>query len=237
MKSILTICITALLVFAVMPATSVAQPQVEVYMDDPLAPGTWPTVWAPGDDAALARLFRVGSAVDSACNKRLWTIDMTIHASVAQWVSWSLTWQGWQWYIKKPGCYAGDCIEFNIASNGDIQFDYVGFSNLTADVPNQQKEEIETFYSFGADITTAEANGWISAADLALQGSFLDETLLNGDGIILPNLHVGISYKLWTKVCVETCNTACEYSADGSIVIELKQQKTWLDDNGDWLIG
>ncbi len=163
---------------------------------------------------------------------------MDIRASVAQWISWSLTWQGWQWYIKKPGCYAGDCIEFNIASNGDIQFDYVGFSNLTADVPNGQKEEIDTYYSFGADIATAESNGWITAADLALHGSFLDESLLNGDPEFFePNLHFGIAYKLWTKVCVEVCNTACEYSANGSIVIELAQQKSWIDLDGSWLIG
>ncbi len=69
MKSILTICIMALLVFAVMPATTVAQgSEVEVYMDNPLAPGTWPTVWSPGNNDALAKLFRIGSPIDSACN-------------------------------------------------------------------------------------------------------------------------------------------------------------------------
>jgi hypothetical protein len=236
MKALLTILAVALIAWAVMPATSSAQtPEVTVYMDDPGAPGSWSTYWLPNDPNALARLFRLGTPIDSSCNKRNWYIDFEIFASVAQWVEWSLDHQGWYWFIKKPGCYAGDCIAFNIASNGDIHFTFNGFNNLQAVTPNMHDEEIDAWYSYGDIITDAEANGWTSALNLANLGVDLDETTLNGDGVTSPNLHFGMSYKLWTKVCVERCNTACEYYNAGQIIITLDQQKEWLDDNGDWI--
>jgi hypothetical protein len=236
MKALLTLLAVAVIVFLAMPVTTTAQtPEVTVFMDDPANPGTWPTQWLPNDPNALARLFRLGDPIDSACNKANWYIDFEIRASVAQWVEWSLDHQGWQWFIKKPGCYAGDCIAFTIASNGDIHFTFSGFNNLQAVVPNGHDEQIEAWYSYGDVIGVAEANGWTSAPDLALLGVDLDETTLNGDGVSAPNLHFGMDFKLWTKVCVEKCNTACEYYNAGQIIITLDQQKEWLDENGDWI--
>jgi len=236
MKAVLTICAVALIAWAMAPDTAVAQtPEVTVYFDDPDVLPVWDTEWLVGNPNALARLFRLGEPIDSACNKRYWDIDVNIYASVAQWIDWSLDHQGWYWFIKKPGCYAGDCIAFTIASNGDVHFDFIGFDNLQATVPNMHKEYIDAYYGYGDVIEDVEFNGWASATDLAILGLDLDETTLNGDGITTPNLHFGMSYKLWTKVCVEECNTACEYYNGGTIRITLDQQKVWLDDDGNWL--
>lgn len=237
MKAVLTICAVALIAWAMAPDTAVAGAEIEVYMDDPAAPGTWPTMWPISDPDALAKLFRLGSPIDSACNKKYWYIDFEIHASVAQWVHWTLTWQGWQWYVKKPGCYAGDCVEFWVASNGDIFLDYFGFDHLTADPPNMHDETIATYYAFGPSILDAEAYGWVAAPDMATQGVFFDETTLNGDPELFEdNLHYGIAYKMWSKVCVDVCNTACEYHDYGTIIVTLDQQKWWIDDFGDWVL-
>jgi len=234
MKTILSLLAVALLIIAVAPATQaqVAANPTTVWMDDPNLPGTWPEEWEYGDPTALARLLRMGVDIDSSCNKKYWYIPVNIHASIAQWSEWSLSHQGWLWEVKKPGCYAGNSISFKIASNGDILIDYSDFNNLTAVVPNGHDEEIETFYSWGESITGAENHGWTPALELNESDDLLDETALNQFPF---NLHDGLAFKLWNKICVSRCNTACEYHDTALITIVLQQQKPWLDDQGNWL--
>ncbi|MCK4607478.1 MAG: hypothetical protein KAU35_09300 [candidate division Zixibacteria bacterium] len=236
MKRFLVLLVAVVLVaWLAAPATSVAQtappgdPE-NVWMDDPLVPGTWPTEWTYDDPDALARLLRTGQAIDSSCNKTYWDIQVSIHASIAQWVKWSLSHQGWYWEVKKPGCYAGNCIAFQIHSNGDIFIDYKDFNALKG--TNTHKDTIDTYYAFGNSIGDAETNGWVPAFALNDDDDLLDESELVG----AYDLHYGISYKLWNKVCVVECNTACEYHDDAMITLVLEQQKPFLDDNGNWKV-
>ena len=203
----------------------------EVFMLD--NNGSWVSQGGVGDPTNLARLNRFGDIIDSNCNKRLWEINVRITASIAQWIDWQLTAQGWVWRVKKPGCYAGNSIEFVVASNGDILIDYENFNDLHSVQGNAHVENIETYYSWGAGIADAETNGWVRAADL----NFDDDVLLDDvfTGSPLPDLHDGVRFKLWNKICVVESNTACEYHDDATITLVLQMQKDWLDDAGGWI--
>src|SRR3972149_5173490 len=218
MKWILAVVAVCLMVAAA-PMSASAQPgNTSVWMDDPNAPGTWPTEWNGIDPTALARLTRVGSLIDSSCNKTAWAIDFNIDASVGQWIKWSLSHQGWYLRIKKPGCYAGNSISFQIASNNDVGIDYQDFNDLHSVEGNAHIQDIATYYSWGESIKDAENNGWTSAADLNLEDDVLKDSVWNQPGL---DLHEGITFKLWSKLCVVPSNTACEYHDSARIVLNL----------------
>jgi hypothetical protein len=164
-----------------------------------------------------------------------WHIDVTINASVAQWIQWNLNAQGWDWQIMKPGCYAANCIHFFVASNGDVLIDYEGFNDLESVVPNTHDNWIEAWYSWGDTPQQADANGWVRADSLNTDDDLLDESYLNdANDPLVGDLHEGIEFKLFSKVCVENCNTACEYQDLASITLVLMQQKPWVDPDGGW---
>jgi hypothetical protein len=196
------------------------------------------TVWKLDDTGAwvetdLARALRTGVQVDSSCNKLEWRVDVSIHASVAQWIHWTLNAQGWEWRVMKPGCYAANCIHFWVASNGDVLIDYEGFADLEAVEPNTHNNFIEAYYSWGDDPVQAEMHGWVRAQDLNASDDYLDESYYN-DPFGVGDLHDGIDFKLFSKICVVDCNTACEYHDDATITLVLQQQKPWVDPDGGW---
>lgn len=180
-----------------------------------------------------ARLFRSGDEASGNCNQPEWLIDVQIYAHIAQWIDFSLAWTQWDWFVRKPGCYAGNSIEAKIASNGDVYVDYEGFNNLMpVDPNNQDHNPIPVWYSFetgGGGVGEAETNGWVPA------------NLLNGEDDLLLDigpewlLHYTISWKLWNKICVEVCNSACDYYDDATITLTLREQKPWIDAEGGWL--
>ncbi len=171
-----------------------------------------------GDVAALARLWRSNPSQGS-CNKEHWSIPVTIHASVAQWIEWSITGTRWDWRVRKPGIYAGDCIGATITSNNDVQIDFDGFDNLQA-LGNSVNPTIPIWYSFGETIDEAEAHGWIPAPNLDGESFLLEDS---------QDLHCGLSWKLWNKINVENCNSSCEYEDQAVITLTLKNMKIWVD--------
>jgi hypothetical protein len=235
--------LAGMIVLAVMlaPASSAQVPLTEttVWMEDSTSLGTWPDSlkWDPGDINAMARLWHRGSSIDSACNKKYWRVKVDIYASIGQWIEWTLNHQGWEWKVKKPGCYAGNSITFQIATNGDVKIDYQEFNDLQALVPGNHKTYIDTWYSWGESVTDAETHGWVRAPLLNDDDDILIEQDWYGTLIdpFVDNIHYGLAFKLWSKICVDRCNTACEYHDDAYIQLELLQQKPWLDDNGDWV--
>ncbi len=180
-----------------------------------------------GELDQLARCF-ASMDQEGNCNKKFWRIPVIIHASVGQWIDWWMTGTRWDWYIKKPGCYAADCITAHIASNGDILVDYDGFGNLV----NADGREIEISYAFGGSITDASNNGWVPGPALDDDDDLLEESTMwyNVGTIDEGNyLHDGITWKLWNMICVVDCNTACEYEDEAEIILTLNQQKDWID--------
>jgi hypothetical protein len=184
----------------------------------------------PEVDDQLARLFRTGDFTMDSCNAAYWEIPVYIRASIAQWVKFRLDWNTWQWYVRKPGCYAGNSIEAVLWSNGDVEIGYAGFDMLYPLLPeNDDHNPIPIWYSYGESVGDAEFNGWTEAMMLNEQTSTIYD--------VFPwDLHYGISWKLWSKICVDVCNSACDYGNDAFLTITLKQQKPWIDIFGNWEI-
>jgi len=173
-------------------------------------------------ECAYGRLFASG-LVEGECNKRCWEIPVQIHASIAQWIKFMVTGTRWDWRIMKPGLYAGDCITFTICSNGDVGVDYEGFEDLYSET--SCTPTIMTWYAYGSSITEIEMrDGWVRAPDLNSDDSIIEE--------VCPG-HCWTT-KLWCKVKVDSCNTACEYHDDATVTLCLENQKCWVDDDGSW---
>jgi hypothetical protein len=183
----------------------------------------------PDVNDQLARLLRTGDFTMDSCNKGYWEIPVYIRAHIAQWVKFRLDWNTWEWYVRKPGCYAGNSIEAVLWSNGDVEVGYAEFGKLMPmDPDNQDHNPIDIYYSYGESVGDAEANGW-------MQAELLNEEKTMIYDVEPWDLHYGISWKLWSKICVEVCNSACDYYDDAFITITLKQQKPWIVfETGEW---
>jgi hypothetical protein len=180
---------------------------------------------------ALARCWGQLDAAGN-CNKKDWVVPVTIKASMAQWIEWSINATEWKWRIRKvgpnlcqtDGYYAADCITFNLKSNYDVTVDFDGFADLERVEAGGVDRYIEVWYALGdfwggnpPPLTSAE---WVSAADLN------NLTLTAEDS---QELHDGIFYKLWNKIHVTSCNSACEYQDDATVTISLTCIKSWID--------
>jgi len=172
----------------------------------------------PDDILSLARCWRSGGA-QGACNREQWELGFTHHASMAQWLDWSVGGTRWDWRILKPGTYAADCIEFRIQSNNDVDVLFSGFGDLQYLGQGGVKQTIDTYYSYGESIAQADKLGWFRAARL-------NEGIFIGDS---ATLHSGITTKLFNKIVVENCNSSCEYENSGLITIRIKNLKHWVD--------
>lgn len=159
--------------------------------------------------AANARAWGSGP-LQGDCNKIKWVIPVTVHASVAQWVEWSISATRYDWRVRKPGIYAANSLTAWIKSNGAIEIDFADFGNLAG-----LGGEIETWYAYGPVLNTLS---WIPAAALT-------SCTIPDDG----DIHAGISWKLWNKIKVVPCNSACEYNDDATITLVVQNQKCWID--------
>ena len=128
--------------------------------------------WVNGDwvsefqnpNCALGRLW-ASLPAEGECNKRCWEIPVQIHASIAQWIKFTVSGTRWDWRIMKPGTYAGDCIEFTICSNGDVGVNYDGFDDLYS--PTSCTPYITTWYAWGISVYEIDARGgWVRATEL-----------------------------------------------------------------------
>ncbi|AEH50596.1 hypothetical protein [Pseudothermotoga thermarum] len=151
------------------------------------------------------------------CNKQTWNINVGVDVSVAQWIEWSLTASKWKWYVRKPGMYVADCITANLKSNGPVKVKVV-MGNITGGNPNTNST-IESWY--GADFAAQSPGNvayWLPAP--------IDYEFTVPDS---NTLHAGYAIKLWNKINVVECNSACEYSATGTITLTLQTIKPWID--------
>jgi hypothetical protein len=226
MKRLIILLVAGL--FMVSAASALAGGESEVYYWDD-AIGDW--VHNPADvNDRYARLFRTGDLVLDSCNAGYWEIPVTVRASIAQWVKFKLDWNVWEWFIRKPGCYAGNSIEATVWSNGDVEVGYMGFAKLMPMLDeNQDHKPIDIWYSYetGGGVWDCEYYGWTHADDMDNHTSLIEDVI--GDNPDNPwPLHYGVSWKLWSKVCTDVCNSACDYWDDATITITLKNQKPWL---------
>ncbi len=163
-----------------------------------------------------------------ACNKQYYTFNFTTSASMAQWIEFAISGTEYKWRIRKvgpnlcqqEGWYVGDCITWWIKSNYDVDVTFSGFDHLYN--PNSVDKWIEVCYLFGQDMTPPDKNDprWICGPDM----DTLD--LHFGDS---DSLHSGHSFKMWCMIHVTSCNSACEYTNTGTVTLELKCIKPWID--------
>lgn len=224
--------IIALLVVGLLPVVALAQPPAGTEVDSwaylPDATGVMEWVWQSSasspNQQALARCF-VSFPEEGKCNKD-WEIPFKIHASVAQWIEWNFSGTRWDWFVRKPGNYAADCLTFVIKSNQAVTIDFHSFADLEAEDPKPDQDRfIEIFYCFDppGGVPPLKTNPiWIPAADLNLDVNwfYIDDS---------PALHEGMQFKFWNYIHVEECNSACEYQNDAFVTLTLECQKDWID--------
>jgi hypothetical protein len=182
------------------------------------------TVYAYEGSADNARAF-VSMPGSGSCNRYQWRIPMTLEVQVAQWVKWSLTGTKWTWFVRKPGTYVANCITATLQSNSDLEITFSGFDHLKYATGTSVNDTIEVEYAFGPQLPIPE-NVWTPAPDL------------NNVPLLVPDsqiLHDGATYKLWNRIHVVRCNSASTYRDTGTITLTLKNQKPWIDEEGNYV--
>jgi hypothetical protein len=180
-------------------------------------------VYAYDGDPNNAKAF-VSMGDSGYCNRHVWEIPMTLEVQVAQWVKWSLTGTKWTWFVRKPGTYVANCISATLQSNSDLEITFSGFDHLKYATGTSVNDTIEVEYAFGPQLPIPE-NIWTPAPDL------------NSVELLVPDsqiLHNGATYKLWNRIHVVRCNSASTYRDSGIIMLTLKNQKPWIDDEGNY---
>jgi hypothetical protein len=179
----------------------------------------WEDVVAVEGDAANAWVFRIKPGFKSECNITPRTESIEARAFVAQWARWEMDFSGWEWYVKKPGEYYGNCIKGELQSNGDIQLLFE-LADLEGGNPDTNTI-IETYYSYTTG--TNSPLTWYRA------GEFPEAFV--GDSTAL---HKGLTWKLWNKIKVVECNSPGMYANSGTITMVLANQAPWIDAEGDF---
>ena len=174
-------------------------------------------VWSPmgkGSPSANARAWSSNKVIE-ACNRTNWPIQVSVHASVAQWIEFSISGTMYTWRVRKPGTYAANSITAVISSNGDVGVSFSGFANLKGD-----DGEIPIWYAAADVDNPIEIMNWIPAPELDGECVIEDTELL----------HDGYTWKLWNKIEVVECDSACEYQDDAEITLVLMNAKCWIDE-------
>jgi len=228
--------IIAMIIVGLLPVAALAQPPlgaIEVdswaYICDDFKVCTWVYQSGPGapNQEALARCFASGKG-DGFCNKD-WLIPFKVHASVAQWLEWDFTGTRWDWFVRKPGNYAANCLTWWLASNQEVVLDFKGFGPLVQEDPKPDYPgtplDIPVYYCFDPPGNVPPLKDdplWIPAADMNLEANWyrIPDS---------PDLHFGWFVKIWNYIHVEECNSACEYQNDAFISLTLECQKPWID--------
>jgi hypothetical protein len=224
----------ALIIVGLLPAAAFAQPPAgatEVdswaYMKDEVT-GEFYWDWQSGPGApnqqALARCFASGQA-DSACNKDFW-INFKVHASVAQWIEWDFNGTRWDWFVRKPGNYAANCLTWWMSSNQEVTIDFHDFADLApVDTKYVGQPSIPVWYCMdppGGVPPLKDDPIWVSATALNDSANWIH--IPDSD-----DFHVGKFFKFWNYIHVVRCNSACEYQNDAWVTLTLECQKDWID--------
>lgn len=199
----------------------------------PVQPGTEAQVWKLTENGWIglpignvenpARAWHMGPSQSGSCNKEMWEIDVSSHASVAQWIDWSISSSGWNFRIRKPGTYAANCLTAIVDSNADVLVSFNGFDDLRKLEDPNAGLPIETYYGFslGEDINNVQ---WVKATEL------------NELTARIP--YCRNQFKLWIKIIIRDSFTAtdeypktraCNYQDDAKVTLQVSVLKNWID--------
>jgi len=182
--------------------------------------GQWVLQRGVGADA---RAWHQGTGQSGNCNKEQWEIDVASHASVAQWINWTLSSKGWQIRVRKPGIYIADCISASIDSNADVLVTFAGFDDLKKLSDPMKDLAIETWYALGGT-AIPDDDAWVKATEL------------NSKTLRVPYCYHDAH--LWIKIFVRGTEDATpqypktrasEYQNDAKIYLSVSVLKNWID--------
>lgn len=212
--------ILVFLVIVLLPVAAFSWDEVETWYWMEGAGGGW-VYQGIGDTLALARCW-AGFPEADGCNKDF-NIPVKIHASIAQWVEWTMSGTRWDWRVRKPGIYGADCITATIQSNQHILVDYHDFDDLQAESSSVNPTIPIWYYvsGMGADLPPP-GDTWTRSYDLNNSAEW--DTIYDSQA-----LHDGYQFKLWNMIEVVECNSACEYQDHATISLKLLCQKPWID--------
>lgn len=186
--------------------------------------------WMPiqrGNPGARARCWMQAVDYVDSCNKRDWEIPLRAEASIAQWIILGINGDGFHWGVRKPGYYASDCIWLWFRSNYDVEVGFSGFDNLITLYPDSCIDDtIEVWYALSMDSMyppPMNSELWKTPRELAEWSYRVRDSY---------QLHwEGWRTKIWTKIYVSPCNTACEYVDPNwaKITLTLQRIKPWID--------
>ncbi|WP_324668112.1 hypothetical protein [Geochorda subterranea] len=173
-----------------------------------------------GDPNGPARSWNSGPYNQGITNQAVTGFQFTNHASVAQWVEYTMSGTRKDWRIRRPGIYASDSMTGTIKSNNDVVISFSGFGPLAYEAPGQGVDEyIETEYGYS---TVEDPNlvVWVPAEDLNETSILLEDS---------EALHYGQQWKLWSKINVGPSNSSSEYENVGTVTVTLTNIKLWID--------
>jgi hypothetical protein len=214
MKRFLVLAIAGLLIVGLASAWALARTKLDV--------------WYTSDNADVnpitgeARAYKVGDAVRGQCNKFAWDVNWKTRAEVAQWIDFTFTSTEWHWFVRKPGDFYTDCIEFLGKSNGPVVITFKGFEDLAyLEGESVGNRFVETWYQAADDKNDLLQKNWMTPDELNAYNWLIDEH---------PE-HVQLSTKLWNRIKVVECNSAGIYQNTGTISLTLQTQMPWIVGN------
>jgi hypothetical protein len=243
--SVVLVLALALTVSA-MPPSFLAPSSENPFANEAYDPGSMPPSAASAADdywwngtawessSVFAQSFNSGPAWGSngVSNVINWSTEFKTTASVAQWVNFNLLNTQKDWFVRRPGIYASDCISFFIQSNNDVLLTFEGFGPLVHQVNYDNQDEsinpqIPIWYGFGSSPSVLDANqAWASANGETFYFGIEDSA----------ELHNGFTTKMYSKIEVVNCNSSSQYEDEGMIYLTLQNQKVWVDgDRGDFV--
>lgn len=222
MKRLLVLVMVALLAMGALASVATAATAI-VAPPAYATGGQWESVRArEGSDPSHAIVFRVPGGVEQYCNITPRDFDVNVRAYVAQWAEWEVDFGGWEWYVRKPGTFFGDCITAKVSSNGQVTLSFDGFGNLVRVEPDPEGEPETNLViptRFGFTIGTDDPVQWVAATAM----DELELVLEDNTG-----LHNGRTFKLWNEIQVVNCNSPGYYAMGGTVTMTLDNQPAWI---------
>lgn len=140
--------------------------------------------------------------------------DLKVEASVAQWVTLSLSATEIKWYVLKPGCYDTKWLYGCLTSNGDVELTFSGFEDLQSTTdPSKTIPAYYKYWQFGGPYPL----WWVRASQF------------NGTREIREPIW-GTVFRIYNKIEVSHFTSACEYADPNgaTLCVTLKEQKAWV---------
>lgn len=157
---------------------------------------------------------KIGNPYFFSCNLDP-CVSVKVEASIAQWITLSLSATEIKWYVLKPGSYDTKWFYGCLTSNGDVDLVFSGFEDLKK--TDDPTKIIPTYYKYWHWQWGGPYPQWVRAPQF------------NGTRSISEPI-LGYVFRVYNKIDVSHLTPACEYADPNGATIcaTLKEQKTWV---------